>query len=272
MLTIIYYMRDSRRNRSDANFHYHGHWQLELILEGETFLKGEDQQLRLGSGDFILIPPFYPHRFVYEGICHFYSVKMECKGKAFKNQAYYEKTTDTEILLDTLFRLFKSRDTLPQSDYKICAPVIDAFINSVLPDDFINDTVIEQAVRFIDANILQYITISDLCEHIPCSASSLNTKFQDMFGLTPKQYIDRARMALAVSYIRHSKFNIGQVAEKMNFVDVYTFHRFCRRNTGMTPGEIKKTSNSVEYKEMNFSESKKNKVRRPDKQSRKQAD
>lgn len=252
MLTIIYYMRDSRRDRSETNFHYHGHWQLELILHGKTFFRGENQHFTLGSGDFILIPPFCPHCFAYEDICHFYSVKMECKGKVFKNQAYCDKNTDTEILLDTLFQLFKGRETLPQSDCKICAPVIDAFINSVLPDNSISDTLVEKAVQFIETNILQYITISSLCEHLRCSASSLNSKFKDVFGLTPKQYVDRARMALAVSYIRHSKLNIRQIADKMKFSDVYTFCHFCKRHTGMTPGEIKKTSNSIEYKKINF--------------------
>ncbi len=255
MFTIVYYMRDSRQNRHD-HFHYHIHWQLELILHGKTAFYEEEGKMNLGPGNFVLIPPFCSHRFEYKDECTFYSIKLECKKQTAIKQTYTKGSKDTDVLLEALYGLFKDRETLPQSDYKICAPVIEAFINSVLPNMITNSTIMEKAVKYIDTNILHYITIADLCEHIQCSASSLNSKFQATFCLTPKQYIDRIRTSLAISYLRHSKFTIAEIAEKMNFADVYTFNRFCKRNTKLTPGQIQKTSNSIEYKDINFSISK----------------
>ncbi len=61
-----------------------------------------------------------------------------------------------------------------------------------------------------------------------------------------KAYIDKARLAKAEEMLTYSEFNISMIAHELGFRDLYSFSRFFKSHTGISPREyMKKHSQNI---------------------------
>jgi AraC-like DNA-binding protein len=65
--------------------------------------------------------------------------------------------------------------------------------------------------------------------------------FRTSEGTALKRYVDRERCRVAESLVMYSDLNVGEIAESLNFIDIYSFSRFFKRQTGKSPRDFRKT-------------------------------
>ena len=98
-------------------------------------------------------------------------------------------------------------------------------------------TVAEMAKKFIFDNYRSKITISDICDDIGCSKSTLITCFKKEYGTTVNNYITNVRLTEAVNMLKMGERNIGEVAAETGFSDQSYFSKVFSAKYGIPPSE-----------------------------------
>ena len=98
-------------------------------------------------------------------------------------------------------------------------------------------TVAEMAKKFIFDNYKYTITISDICEDIGCSKSTLITCFKKEYGTTVNNYITSVRLNEAVNMLKIGERNIGEIATETGFSDQSYFSKVFSAKYGIPPSE-----------------------------------
>lgn len=97
------------------------------------------------------------------------------------------------------------------------------------------------AVRRIEANPHERLTLSDLADEVAASRYHFLRVFEQVVGVTPGQYILRDRLRRAAVRLRNSSDRVSSIALECGFGDLSTFNRQFRRFLGVSPGEFRAT-------------------------------
>jgi len=81
--------------------------------------------------------------------------------------------------------------------------------------------------------------VSELAAEAGYTRSHFSRLFKTQTGLSPKQYIINARIALAKELLRGSTLTIEEVSERAGYSDVFRFFRQFRERTGTTPARYR---------------------------------
>lgn len=115
----------------------------------------------------------------------------------------------------------------------ICAQYLT--LSNAIPST--KQTVAQMAKRFIYDNYKLKITISDICDEIGCSKSTLITSFKKEFGTTVNSYITDVRLTEAVNMLKMGERNIGEIAAETGFSDQSYFSKVFSAKYGVPPSE-----------------------------------
>lgn len=78
---------------------------------------------------------------------------------------------------------------------------------------------------------------------IPCSEAWLRRLFLRYTGETPKEYVLDARLELALSLLKQEGNSVGQVADRLNFFDLFHFSKAFKQKFGYAPSAVLKHAN-----------------------------
>lgn len=87
---------------------------------------------------------------------------------------------------------------------------------------------------FIEDHLAQNITIAELSEVAGLSQSHFKSLFKTSFGISPHQYVARARVDRATDLLRSDNHSLSEIAFISGFADQSHMARWVRRLTGQT--------------------------------------
>ncbi|MBQ8764291.1 MAG: helix-turn-helix transcriptional regulator [Clostridia bacterium] len=100
---------------------------------------------------------------------------------------------------------------------------------------------IRNAVDYLDAHIFDVdLTVANLCENVHISRSYFNRITKELYGCTPKTYINIQRIKKAKSLLCNGNYTNEEIARLCGFGDVKYFYVLFKKYTGMTTGEYRK--------------------------------
>lgn len=94
---------------------------------------------------------------------------------------------------------------------------------------------LRRVIAFIDARIGDNISLEDLAGVAGVSRFHFHRQFKKSLGVTPHDYILRARIERAKGLLIESDLTVGEVSGAVGFVDQSHFSHTFRRLTAMTP-------------------------------------
>ena len=96
------------------------------------------------------------------------------------------------------------------------------------------------ALHYVEGHLRGPISMAELARQVSLSTSRFHHVFRQVMGITPKAYIQNARLRLAQHLLITSTIPVGDVAEQAGFVSPYHFSHVFRRQMHTTPTAFRK--------------------------------
>jgi AraC family transcriptional activator of pobA len=231
--------------------HTHPFWQVEIITHGPIGAIAGDIDLPLGEGQVLLIPPHCEHGFVYEqGGERWYSLKFSATGVSPDASPMLlgedESDPEEKTLIETLRSLLPTTPEPSRRKRWVLEHLLGALLAHRLgpqsetpgqPDQ----PLIAKIASLVQASGGRRVAVSDVAEKLGYSVSHVSSLFRKHCDMPLKTYLDLERSKVASRLLEYSDLNITEIAEALEFPDVFSFSRFFRRVVGMSPRSFRKT-------------------------------
>ncbi len=105
-----------------------------------------------------------------------------------------------------------------------------------------SDTTGEMAMikAYIKSNCAQQITLDSLAAQFYLSKFYIEVNFKKFFGVPVIKYYNQCRLHSAMKLLRKG-IRVGEVSQRLSFDNIYSFSRFFKNATNMSPTEYRKT-------------------------------
>lgn len=107
----------------------------------------------------------------------------------------------------------------------------------------------QKVVEYVEQNMDNSdMSVVSLSESLGMSKSKLNRKLKSLLGITPKEFITKARMNRAVSMLEHTQLSVKEIAYDCGFSDQNYFGKSFRSVYGVSPSEYRQEKVGCEPK------------------------
>ncbi|MFS0700925.1 helix-turn-helix domain-containing protein [Cellulomonas sp. 179-A 4D5 NHS] len=104
---------------------------------------------------------------------------------------------------------------------------------------------LSRVVALVEERLTEPVAVADLARAAGCSPSTLERRMRRVFGLSPQQFVLRARIDHAAGLLTTTDVPLADVAARAGFYDQAAFTRTFGRLTGETPAQFRRRSPSA---------------------------
>jgi AraC-like DNA-binding protein len=104
------------------------------------------------------------------------------------------------------------------------------------------DPLVGAMLEDLGRRIAEPVTLHDLARRSGFTPQHLNRLFRRVLGVTPLQYLARARMEHAATLLADGRLNIKAIAKKVGYDDPYYFSRMFTQHFGQSPAHYRKST------------------------------
>lgn len=269
----VYFLNDKRKNL-DINLyhcgmekcekgHFYGpavrdHYLIHYILKGKGILRVGDKTYNIGENQGFLIEP---------NVLNYYEADMHepweyiwigfngVKGKEYMGRS--NLSTENPILSHdgdlslrssmeeavSILSMQSNKDILLMSIlYKILFFIIEKYPcegTSILRQQ----QYIEEALRVIDSNYSNDITIMDIAKLVNIDRSYLHRLFKEYVGTSPQKYLIEYRIEKACALLSNSRLTIADISRSVGYNDVFLFSKTFKKVKNITPSQFRNKLN-----------------------------
>lgn len=101
---------------------------------------------------------------------------------------------------------------------------------------------IRKAIRYLETNYAEPLSIPQIASHTGVSAIYLNRIFKLSTGKTLSEYLNEYRTAQSLPMLSDTSDTIQHISERVGYNDVRSYIRFFKKFYGMTPSEYRKNA------------------------------
>ena len=222
-----------------------------ICLSGEGRLLVQKGVCELSEGQGILILPMQPHiRFPFPG----HKVEYLAIRFNLKNMDFLQELDSTRFYLDETARSFlnafidsyqKAEKTDSSVDKCACALFLMQMLNAVrlntldtlstsnTPDRF------KRACKSLLATGSECANVSETAYKLGVTPNYLRIYFKKICGATPSHVRAMNLRNRSEQLLLNSSLSIGEIAAELNFSSIYSFSRFFKRKSGLSPSQFR---------------------------------
>lgn len=231
------------------------HFCMGLVLEGQgVFTDPTDgNEILLSPGDVIFVPMNSTYVSHWTGApdiryisAHFIFDRQSvfANPKRFSLQKVRpEATEEIERLYNQMFDQF-GEDAIGQFG---SLSAFYGLLHHILPKLIVQNTALTdvrlmQAVRYIEENYTQNITVEQLSSCCQMSMPRFFPKFKKQFGLTPVEYVNQYRITRAIILLMNGTASVEEIGDQVGFESTAYFRRVFKKFTGRSPRDFRKNA------------------------------
>lgn len=221
---------------------------LFFIKEGNFFINIEGTNYEVSKGDCIILPDYIQFRrkvlkpisfiyikFTYNKACPFTfelpygKVEFSDKARFISNITVLEQLMGkndkksaciTEhLLMDILFSIHLEKNSNEMTKKQ----------------PFYSDTLVTEAVKWINEHICEKILIEDICSALGTNASTLNFRFRRETDKSVGQFVNETRMNRAAYLLNTTTYSVSDIALRCGFENLYYFSNSFKKFHGVSP-------------------------------------
>ncbi|NOU92679.1 helix-turn-helix domain-containing protein [Paenibacillus sp. LMG 31456] len=238
---------------ADAGFHQHRTLEISILLEGRGVFEWSGSKLNLEAGQVIIVPPVLLHRFEGKqrnryGVMHLEQIPP----RIMEHLADFESGSMPKVIalsrldkerFEWLFREFLRILASPLKKkirtYIAWVEVIVLFLLEHSQTDQ-HALTVTKAADYIRENLRQGVQIGDLATLAGLTEAGFRRLFEEIYDMSPKQYLQQCRMAEAKWLLSSSNKELNEIAEQIGFVRLHSFSLWFKKVEGMPPSEWRK--------------------------------
>jgi YesN/AraC family two-component response regulator len=115
-------------------------------------------------------------------------------------------------------------------------------------DSVASNFIVNNAIKYIEQNYPHKITLSEVAEKTYVSQWHLSKLLNRILEQNFSEILNNVRIKEAQKLLRDPSLRIGDIAERVGFVDMAHFSRVFKKNIGISANEYR---NSISQKDMN---------------------
>lgn len=127
----------------------------------------------------------------------------------------------------------------PLPDQPIRVPPLGIVLRESSDTFNVADPIVSQAMQYIRDHVADAITVDDVLDHVPTSASTLTRRFNEHMGRSPHQAIRIARLDAARRLLATTDMPLADVAASTGFGYLSQFCRDFKRENNLMPTEYR---------------------------------
>ncbi len=242
--------------KAAKKLHYHTSFEIHIVLNGCQEYEILSNSYKVCKGNFILISPLVKHRLINSLPNTIkYSITFSAGEKLLKKlsspcSCLFFKTPP--ILLENIdFIVSEYKNQKEISPLLIGNRVFEMLVYFLrtlglkeqeaeknLSDEDFRLSLVKQ---YIEDNIEQSLSVSDLARYCHLSKKQLGRIFFEFEGLSPNAYVQNRRISHIEKLLADKTLSLKEISERLNFNNEYYFNSFFKKHIGMPPGEYRKT-------------------------------
>jgi transcriptional regulator GlxA family with amidase domain len=98
---------------------------------------------------------------------------------------------------------------------------------------------IDDALLYIERHACSNITIDQIAQKLGMSRRTFFAHFQQQVGCSPRQEIQRVRLATAQELLEHEELSITRIAALVGFAETAAFSKFFTKHVGLSPRQYR---------------------------------
>ena len=240
-----------------ADVHYHSYFEIYCLTDGECDSFVDDKLYNMKPGDIVMIPPGAIHGTRYTTEMHGrmlanFTVHYVPKGliDTLSKEAYFYRCDEAREEIDQIFAKIERECHVSDgfSDEAICALMSQLIIMIVRhtqknDESELKNSFIETAVKYIQSNYQNPISLADIAGECNVSKVHLSRKFKEKTGIGLNEYISIYRLKKAKDLLlTRDKMSICEVAFDCGFNDSNYFSWLFKKTYGVTPSQYRKNT------------------------------
>ncbi len=212
------------------------------LLKGRGDFLYKGKKYTAFEGDLIYIAKGTRYYSVWSGNpdIEFYSVGFSYYNPYDMNDRRFQivKSFKREYF-DKMYERYKKEDLLASNGYfyLMMSELIDKLEET--PDTYYLKS-IEPAIKYINENLCEKVSVSELSRMCGLSESRFHHLFKDITGNTPIEYKNNLIIEEALRLLYETDMTIENISEELNFSSPAFFRRIFKGVTGKNPKDIRK--------------------------------
>jgi len=245
--------------------HKHSIYELQCIVLGHAaVMLSNSHEVEIPSGSYILIPAEVTHRITYESddiskLCIGYQAKIKETTLPLQNSK--EPANLVQVCSENMLALadiLKSQFQQGVSIYQHYPMLLSqCIIHEALNPYFLHNRksdrlkslsksmtqeLIDMMEAFMGEHIHFPLRVCDLASAIGVSQYQLNSFCKQAYNMTAYEYIQSHRITYSQHLLENSTLTLSEIAESLGFSSVYSFIRFFKSSTDVSPGKFRRES------------------------------
>ncbi|REL38544.1 AraC family transcriptional regulator [Rhodohalobacter sp. SW132] len=156
---------------------------------------------------------------------------------------HFSNTESVDLLIRKLFHIFteehNQKDLLVEMNTaELIVHMLQTESRNLLLKNYrkhVTQSGLASAVEFIKNNLDRPISINKLADIACMSKASFYRYFNNEFGISPVEYINRERVKKACKLLRNKDLNVTDVSFKLGYSSLSHFIKLFKEHTGTTP-------------------------------------
>jgi haloacetate dehalogenase len=109
----------------------------------------------------------------------------------------------------------------------------------------VTDRQLDRAVRFIRAHYAESLTVTHIAQHSGIGRRTLEKRFRGVLGHSPKEELDRVRLARVRELLVGSDDTLDAIAARVGLQDAKHLSCFFSKHEGIAPGRYRQRANTL---------------------------
>lgn len=176
----------------------------------------------------------------YKKNCHNESIKLIDTVLSIKKRIF-RGDNKIQTILDEILFLLKQKDKYKTIKLKILyIQLLLHIVELSKKNKDISSDIINEVDKYISKNVNNNIHIKSLAEITNLSLSHFKTKFKNLTGIPPNEYILLKKINFAKQLLANKQYKIIDVSAHLGFSSSQYFSNVFKKVTGLSPSAFKK--------------------------------
>lgn len=239
--------------------HYHNHFELCYVNEGQGWFAIDDAMYPVRQGDIFLTKPGERHQGSAAGDTPFRLSYLGFRLEHLRSlEVGYHTLGMQRVVPDRYGRIRHACDAifdeLREARPYHAVAIEGLFLHLLVlvlrayPQDKLDDRkhhpslspIVRQILQRLHADVGHHHDVDELARDVHLSRSHLAREFKRHMGVPLGHYMRRLCLDRAKHDLRDTTATVSDIAERLHFTSIHTFSIFFKRYTGLAPQEYRK--------------------------------